>query len=135
MFLWQQGLRLAARKMPKVVSPRTHAALDYAIAGTFLLMAARQWRSNRRAAVGSLLCGGAAAANAMITDYPGGVFPLIDYKTHGRVDGALAGLTAAAPRLLGFAGDEEAGFFSVQSLAETVVISATDYESYFRRVG
>ncbi len=130
MLLWQQGVRFAARRMPKVVTPTAHATLDYAVAGIFLLMAARMWRRNRRAAVGSLLCGGAVAANALVTDYPGGAVDLIDYRTHGRVDAALAGLTAATPRLLGFSDDEEAAFFNVQSLAETVVISATDYEYY-----
>ena len=82
--LLETGARFAARRMPKVINPSAHAVLDYAIAGTFLIMGARLWRRNRRAAVGSLICGGAAALNAMVTDYPGGVTPLMDYRTHGR---------------------------------------------------
>lgn len=128
--LWEHGVRFAARRMPARIGPVTHAALDYAVAGSFLFMAARMWRRNRRAAVGSLLCGGLAAANALLTDYPGGVFNVIDYKTHARVDAALAGLAGAAPQLLGFSGEPEARFFNVEALAQTVATTLTDFDHY-----
>jgi len=130
MVLWQQGVRFAARRMPKRAGPSTHAVLDYAVAGVFFLMAGRFWKRNRRAALGSLLCGGATVANAMLTNYPGGAIDLIDYKTHGHIDAGLAGLTAATPRLLGFANEEEADLFHLQALAETVVTSVTDFDYY-----
>ena len=53
---------------------------------------------------------------------------LIDYKTHARVDAALAALTAATPRLMGFANDDEARLFRVHALARTVVSSLTDFD-------
>jgi len=127
MVLWQQGVRFAARRMPARIGPVTHAALDYAIAGSLFLTAARLWKRNRRAAVGSMICGGAAAANALLTGYPGGAVDLISYKTHARFEVALAGLTAATPRLLGFADEEEARLFSLHALAETVVTSLTHF--------
>ena len=130
MSLLDTGARFAARRMPKVINPSAHAVLDYAIAGTFLLMGARLWRRNRRAAVGSLLCGGAAALNAIVTDYPGGVTPVMDYRTHGRVDATLAAMTASTPKFLGFSDEDEARFFGFQALAETVVAGLTDYEYY-----
>jgi hypothetical protein len=128
--LLESGVRFAAGRMPKVIKPRTHAVLDYAVAGIFLAMGARLWKRNRRAAVGSLLCGGAAALNALVTDYPGGVTPIIDYRTHGQIDASLAAMTAATPKFLGFSEDDEARFFGVQALAETVVTSLTDYDYY-----
>jgi hypothetical protein len=130
MALLESGVRFAAGRMPKVIKPGTHAVLDYAIAGVFLAMGARLWKRNRRAAVGSLLCGGAAALNAVATDYPGGVFRVIDYHTHGNIDASLAVLTAATPRLLGFSDEAEARFFGFQALAETVVSGLTDYDHY-----
>jgi hypothetical protein len=133
MALLESGVRFAAGRMPKVIKPGTHAVLDYAVAGVFLAMGARLWKRNRRAAVGSLLCGGAAALNAMVTDYPGGVVHAIDYRTHGRIDAGLAALTAAAPRLLGFSDEDEARFFGFQALAETVVSGLTDYGYYEER--
>lgn len=133
MVLWQQGVRFASHKMPKVVGPATHAALDYAFAGSLFVIAAWLWKRNRRAAVGSLLCGGATAANALVTDHPVGALDLIDYKTHARIDAALAALTAATPRLMGFAHDDEARLFGVHALARTVVSSLTDFDDYAGR--
>lgn len=133
--LLESGVRFAAGRMPKVIKPRTHAVLDYAVAGIFLAMGARLWKRNRRAAVGSLLCGGAAALNALVTDYPGGVTPIIDYRTHGQIDASLAAMTAATPKFLGFSEDDEARFFGVQALAETVVTSLTDYDYYDQEDG
>jgi hypothetical protein len=130
MAIWQQGARAITRRMPKVIDPSTHAVLDYAVAGAFLLAAAGLWKRNRRAAIGSLLCGGATAVNAMFTDYPGGVFPTISYRTHGNVDAGLAGLTASTPRLMGFAGESEARLFGVSAFAETVITGLTDYDYY-----
>jgi hypothetical protein len=128
--LWEQGAKFAARRLPKVISPTTHAVLDYVVAGSFLLKAASLWNRNRRAATASLICGGATLANAMLTDYPGGVVRKISYRAHGRNDAAIAGLTASAPRLLGFADDDESRFFSAESVAATVVIGLTDFEYY-----
>jgi hypothetical protein len=128
--LWQQGTRAITRRMPKIIDPSTHAVLDYAVAGTFLLAAAALWNRNKRAAIGSLVCGGATAINALFTDYPGGVFPTISYRTHGNVDAGLAGLTASTPRLLGFAGESEARLFGVSAFAETVIAGLTDYDYY-----
>lgn len=125
--LWHTGAKLAARNMPKIVNPTTHAVLDYAVAGAFLFAAARLWNRHRRAAVGSLLCGGAAAANAMFTDYPGGVFRVMSYRTHGRIDAVIAGLTASAPQLMGFSSEAEARFFSAQALSETVIAGLSDF--------
>ncbi len=137
--LWHQGVRFAARKMPKVIQPTTHAVIDYAVAGTFLLMAARFWKRNRRAAMGSLICGGAAVANAIVTDYPGGVFRRMEYRTHGRIDAGLAALTASIPGFLEFEDEPEARFFGLQALAESTVTGLTDFDYYeanpVRRVG
>jgi hypothetical protein len=118
--------------MPKVVNPTTHAVLDYLVAGSFLLKTALLWKRHRRAGAASLICGGAALANALVTDYPGGVFRKISYSTHGRNDAAIAGFAASAPRLLGFVHDDESRFFAVESLAATAIIGLTDYEYYER---
>jgi hypothetical protein len=129
MLLWQQGVRIAARRMPKVINPPFHAVLDYAFAGSLLLMAARHWNQNRRAAVGSLICGAATFVNAAITDYPGGIVRRIDYRTHARNDAVIAGLTASAPRLLGFSDDDDAaGEFGLAALAQTAISGLTDYD-------
>jgi hypothetical protein len=130
--LWQEGLRIAMGKSPKAIPPATHALIDCAVAGSFLLMAARFWQRNRRAAIGSLICGGAAVANIVLTDYPGGALDVISYKTHGHVDSGLAGITAVVPRLMGFSGEPEAKAFGMMAMAETVVNGLTDFKHYER---
>ncbi len=127
---WQQGTRALARRMPKIMSPATHAVADYAVAGIFLLAAGWFWKRNRRAAVGSLVCGGAKLANALITDYPGGAAPVLSYRTHGRADAVIAGITASTPQLMGFSDEPEARLFSAQALAETLITGMTDYGCY-----
>ena len=128
--LWHSGAKLAVRRMPKVISPTTHAMLDYVVVASFLLKGARLWKRHRRASAASLICGGAVLANALLTDYPGGVVPKISFRTHGRNDSAIAGFTASAPRLLGFAHDAESRFFNVEALTGTVITGLTDFEYY-----
>jgi hypothetical protein len=127
MAFMHKGVALAAGRMPKI-SPRTHAALDYAIAGSFVLMGALFWKRNRRAAVGALFCGGATAAVSLLTDYPGGVKKVIPYSLHGKIDSGLVAMTAAIPRVMHLADEREAKFFSRQALAKTAITAMTDFD-------
>jgi len=126
----QKSVQMVAGRLPKIIGPNTHALLDYAVAGSFLLMGAIFWRRNKRAALSSLLCGGAAAANILLTDYPGGALKAISYQQHGSVDAGLAAATAALPGLMGFAEEPEARFFGFEAVAETALVGLTDYEYY-----
>jgi hypothetical protein len=135
MALWQKGVRMAAGKMPKIIGPTTHAVLDYAVAGSFVLMGILFWRRNKRAAVGSLVCGGAAAANTLLTDYPGGSHKVIGYKAHGHIETGIVAMTAAIPRLLRFEDEPEARFFELEALANTVIVGLTDFEGYEKPSG
>ena len=118
-----------AEKLPKVIGPKTHAIIDFAVAGSFLAMGAMWLGSHKRAAIGSFICGGAALTNSLLTDYPGGVADVISFETHGKIDVGLAAATALMPRLLGFGSEGPAWFFRAQSGAETVVVGLTDFSS------
>jgi len=128
MALMQRGVALAASRMPKKISPRVHSALDYAVAGSFLLAGALFWRRNRRAAVGSLLCGGATAAVSLLTDYSGRNGKPISYSLHGQIDSGLIAMTAAMPRLMNIEDDRQARFFSRQALAKTAITAMSDFD-------
>ena len=123
-----------ADKLPKVINPKTHAFIDYAMAGTFFVLGAMFWKRNKRAAIAATLCGAATAATSLLTDYPGGVKRVISFHTHGRIDAGLAGMTAAAPNFLAFNDDDEARIFRILALAETAVTGLTDFESSTGRV-
>jgi hypothetical protein len=67
--------------------------------------------------------------NSLLTDYPGGAVPAMGFDTHKRIDVGLAGITAAMPGLMGFAGDAQARFFEATAVAETLAVGFTDYDS------
>ena len=66
-------IKVAAKPVPAVISPRAHAILDYVTVGIFLAGASWFWRRNKRASIAAGLCGGAKLAVSMMTAYPGGV--------------------------------------------------------------
>jgi hypothetical protein len=127
MALMQKGMAMVASRLPKRISPRVHAALDYAIAGTFMLAGAIFWKRNRRAAFGSLICGGATAAVSLLTDYSGTDGKPISYSMHGQIDAGLIAMTAAIPRLVRIEDEPQAKFFSRQALAKTAITGMTDF--------
>ncbi|HEV2989454.1 MAG TPA: hypothetical protein VG759_13510 [Candidatus Angelobacter sp.] len=76
------AIRLLEKPLPKVISPKTHAVADYSIALLFLVGAGLFWKKSKRAAIGSLICAGAEAGIAALTDYPGGLKPAISFPLH-----------------------------------------------------
>ena len=128
MALLQKGVALAAGRMPKMISPRTHATLDYLVAGSFLLMGVLYWKRNRRAAIGSFVCGGATAAVSLLTHYPGGPRKAISYPMHGQIDTGLIAMTAAMPRLMNIEETRQAKFFSRQALAKTAITAMSNFD-------
>jgi hypothetical protein len=136
MTLTQKGVKIVAGRMPKMITPRAHAALDYAIAGSFFLMGALFWKRNRRAGMGSLLCGGATAVVSVLTDYPGGVKKVIPYPLREQIDTGLVAMAAAMPRLMDVEDKRDAKFFSRQALARTAITAMTNFEQGDgRRIG
>lgn len=129
MALIQKGVALAARRLPKINSPRVHSALDYAVAGSFLLAGAIFWKRNRRAAIGALLCGGATGAVGLLTDYSGKRRKPVSYSMHGQIDAGLIAMTAAVPRLLDIQNEPAARFFSRQAIVKTAITAMTNFEN------
>lgn len=122
-----QAAKLATRKMPKVITPKTHAIIDYAIAASFFVTAAFLWRRNKRAAIGALACGTAETVTALCTDYPGGVAKRLSLETHRNIDFALSGLVTSVPSMLHFTDSPEAHIFRTQGLAMAAVAGLTDF--------
>jgi len=125
--LAQKGIAAFSDQMPKVIPPTAHAIADYAIAGGFVFMAALFWKRNRRAAVGSLICAGGQAANALLTDSAGGVTDVVSYRTHAKIDVGLAAVAGAMPNFLEFSSTPESKFFQIMGLAITAVGSLTAF--------
>lgn len=113
--------------VPKVIDPKTHAVLDYMVAGTFFTAGFMLRRRNPRAAGLAFANAVAVMGATLFCDYPGGVWPLFSFKTHGLLDAMQAAMAGAGPAVLGFASEPEAQFFHGQALSEVGVIAATDF--------
>jgi hypothetical protein len=118
----------ATRRLPKIVSPKAHAVLDYVTVGAFLIAGAFFWRRNRSAAIASLLCGGTELAVSLLTDYAGGNSRLISFPTHAKLDIGLAAMAATMPEFMGFPMEGERHFFSAQAGLITVAANLTNFD-------
>jgi hypothetical protein len=111
------------------ISPAAHAVLDYAVAGTFFAAGAWLRRRHRAAASLAFANGAMVAGMSMLTDYPGGVFPVLPFRGHRVGDILQAAFAGLGPALFGFAGHEDAKFFYAQAASEIGVIAATDWDA------
>jgi hypothetical protein len=118
--------RLADRT-PKTISPGLHAAIDYAIVGSWFLSSFRWWNKNRRAAVASMMVGMAELANTLMTDYPGGAVKKISFPLHGRIALGQAAITASMPGTMGFQKTPEAWMFRLHAGIASAVVAFTDF--------
>jgi hypothetical protein len=123
------GLRLMSNRLPKVISPRGHAVLDYATAGLFLVAGALLWRRNKRASVAAFAVAADEVAISLLTDYPGGVRPILSFETHGKIDAALAPFVAALPNILDFEDDPgAANLFRGGAVMTAAITGMTDFK-------
>lgn len=119
--------RIAAKPLPRIVSPKAQAIVDYTIAGSFFAAAGWFWRRNKRAAIAALVCGSAKLAVNLLTDYPGGVRKAINFHTRREIDLGIAAMTATMPDFLAFNDDPEKKFFT----AEGALIAASNELTQF----
>jgi hypothetical protein len=122
----QKGVAALANRMPKVITPKAHAIIDYATIGTFGLLAGLLWRRNKRAAVAALISGGAQLTSVLLTDFPGGLADAISLPTHVKMDYGLAATASAMPAFMGFDDEPEAKWFRLLGLNVTTVAAMTD---------
>ena len=135
MALAEIGARALTNRLPKVISPRTHAIIDYATAGAFFLMTGLMWQRHKRAAIAALGCGINEVANAMLTDFPGGVAGVISYPTHLKMDTGFAGIVASLPNLLGFTNEWPSIYFRSQGMAIAANAGMSEVDAFRGRRG
>jgi hypothetical protein len=116
-------------KVPKVISPAVHGALDYSVAATFFALGMRLSSTHRRASTLAFINGAMVLGLALLTDYPAGVFRKVSFKTHRTADIMQAALAGLGPVAMGFANDPEATYFYGQAASEVGVIMATDWDA------
>ncbi len=131
--LMEKGVNLLANRLPKVINPKTHAIIDYAVvAGGFFAVAGLAWKNHKRAAVASLICGLAETTVAMLSDYPGGVAKVISFEKQGEIDAGFAAVVGTMPNMMGFSDEWPAWFFRSHALAMATVTGLTDFKGEAR---
>ncbi len=89
----------------RVISTRTHGAIDYATGAGMFVAPALLGISDEPAAARTLRAAGLAAmAYSLLTDYEFGVVRVIPMPAHLAMDATSGVLVAASPWLFGFAG-------------------------------
>lgn len=114
--------------LPRVISSKTHAVIDYVHAGTNFIVGALFRKNNRRASNAAFALGAGVLANALMTDYELGVFRLYSFKVHGILDYGVAATSSVLPVLLGIQDSREADYFYAQGGGETVIAGISDYD-------
>ncbi|HXY04084.1 MAG TPA: hypothetical protein VEI49_10935 [Terriglobales bacterium] len=127
------AVQLATKPFPRAISPNAHAMIDYAVAASFLVIAGLFWRRSKRGAVAALIAGGAGLAVNFLTDYPGGVKKVINFRTHREIDLGLGAVIAALPEFLGFNGERGGKLFLAEGAMITVVSQLTRARDEARR--
>jgi hypothetical protein len=123
---------LLRKAFPKLISAKTHSAIDYAHAGTNFAAAAILRNVNRDASNAALGLGLAALLNAALTEYPLGIFHFYGFKTHGVVDYGIAAAAGIIPNVLEFKHRPEAKFFRAQATAALLIADLSDYRGRSR---
>lgn len=108
--------KMAVSPLPRMITPKAHAVFDYVMVGAFLGASTWFWRNNKRAAIASVICGGAELAVCLLTAYPGGARRIIDFGTRREIDLGLAAMSASMPEFLAFKNEPEKKFFVAQGM-------------------
>lgn len=116
------------KRKPKIINARTHAIIDYIHAGTNLAAGVILRNKNRRASNAAFALGAGILANALMTDYPLGVFRLYSFKTHAILDYGVAIASGMMPEVARIKETPAAKFFRVEGSGETAIAAMTNYE-------
>src|SRR5947208_17114276 len=109
-------------KMPRVIDAKTHAIIDYIHAATNIFAGFAMRKRSRKASNAAFMLGASVLANALMTDYPLGVFRLYSFKVHGMLDYGVAGLSATLPEMLRLKRNSaSAQYFYEQGAGATVI--------------
>lgn len=112
----------------KVLDPKIHGALDYALAALFLILPPVLDFSEPAATV-SYIIGVIYIGTSLITRYPLGLFKILPFPIHGILESVMAAAWIAFPWLFGFSDDAAArNFFIIAGVGLLGVVCLTDYK-------
>lgn len=115
--------------MIKVLDPKIHGILDYALAILFLIAPA-VFGFTDIAATLSYIIGVVYVGTSLLTQYPLGLFKLIPFPIHGALESGMAVLWIFMPWLFNFSENDAArNFFVAAGVGLLVVVLFTNYKA------
>ena len=124
-----QALDTITRAVPKVISPRMHAAADYSTVASLFALGAYLRDRNTTASKFAYANASLVLLTSLCTDYPGGAIRGMSFRMHGVMDTLQAGMLALGPSLLGFSDTDDARLFYAHAALEMGVVAATDWDA------
>ena len=112
---------------PKIISARSHSVIDYVQVGGNIVAAAMMRKKNQAACNAAIGLAVVSLLNAILTDYPAGIFRIYSFRTHGVVDYGIVAATEAVPKVFEFAGDPVEKYFRVLGAGELLIVELSDY--------
>ncbi len=113
----------------RLISPRVHGFIDYAVAVLLFLAPTLFGFENQTATTLSYVFGVAHTAVSLLTKYPLGVVKAIPFRIHGYIELTAAFVLLASPSIFGFTVDTAArNFFMISAIALLGVIALTRYD-------
>jgi hypothetical protein len=114
---------------PKVIGPKTHAIIDWAIFAGSITAAYRMGKKNRIIGLTALMAAVLEGLNITFTDVPGGLVKKISFPSHGRI--ALGNLPTfgVLPLFMGFPKRPESLFFYSHVALGLLLIAMTDFNA------
>ena len=117
--------KMVAKPLPRVLSPKAHAVVDYVRIGMYLAGAGWYWKRSKRAATAALLCATAETALDLLTDYDGRSGKLFSFNVHREIDLGLATMAAMMPEFLAFEDHAAKNMFLAQGALSTAALELT----------
>ncbi len=117
--------------MHKQLAPRTHGYIDYLIVLFFVLAPSLfGFADDDRAAVTSYIVAASHLALTVFTAFPLGLFRVIPFPVHGKVELVIAFVLVALPWIVGFAENDVArNVFIGGGIATLAVYLLTNYRT------
>lgn len=106
-----------------------HAVADYSAAAGLACLGVYLRDRNPALSMFAFFNAALVVMTSLLTRYPGGLFPVMSFKTHGMMDAAQGTMLAAGPAMLGYADDPDAKLFYGQAALEMGVVAATDWDA------
>ncbi|WP_437650605.1 SPW repeat domain-containing protein [Sorangium sp. So ce362] len=115
----------------KILSPRVHGYIDYAVAALFLLAPSLFGFGGLPETLCYIL-GAVHVGMTLLTAFPLGAAKIIPFPVHGALEAAVAVFLVAAPWLFSFdAASAARNFYLVSGVAIGLVWLVTDYRSAY----